>query len=44
VISFIEAEQVLYEEWYNILLETNQNLYESIPRWIKAVLQANGGP
>ena len=34
----------LEEEWYNILLETFQNLGESISRRIEAVLQANGGP
>jgi len=33
----------LEEEWYNIRLETNQNLHESIPRRIQALLQANGG-
>ena len=32
------------EEWYTILLETVQNLRESISRRIQAVLQANGGP
>ena len=34
----------LEEEWYSIPLETIQNLHESIPRRIQAVLQANGGP
>jgi len=34
----------LEEEWYSIPLETNQNLHESIPRRIKALLQMNGGP
>jgi hypothetical protein len=32
------------EEWYSIPLETIQNLIESIPRRIQAVIQANGGP
>jgi hypothetical protein len=35
---------VLQEEWYKILLETAQNLYESIPRRIAGVLRAKGGP
>jgi len=34
----------LEEKWYSIPLETIQNLHESIPGRIKAVLQANGGP
>jgi len=34
----------LEEEWYSIPLESIQNLHESIPRRIQAVLQANGGP
>jgi len=34
----------LEEEWYSIPLEIIQNLHESIPRRIQAVLQANGGP
>jgi len=34
----------LEKEWYNIPLETIQNLRVSIPRRIQAVLQANGGP
>jgi len=34
----------LEEECYSIPLETIQNLHESIPRRIQAVLQANGGP
>jgi hypothetical protein len=32
------------EEWYKIPLETVQNLYESIPRRIAAVLKAKGCP
>jgi len=39
-----QQEDVLHEEWYNIVLETVQNLYESISRRIQAVLQANVGP
>jgi hypothetical protein len=42
--SLKQLEDVLHEEWYNIPLETIQNLHESIPRRIQAVLQANGGP
>ena len=34
----------LEEEWYSIPLGSIQNLNESIPRRIQAVLQANGGP
>jgi len=34
----------LKEKWYSILVEIVQNLHESIPRRIQAVLQANGGP
>ena len=34
----------LEEEQYSIPLETIQNLHESIPRRIQAVLQANGDP
>jgi len=37
-------EEQLEEEWYSIPLETSQNLYESVPRRIQAVLQANCGP
>jgi hypothetical protein len=32
------------EEWYSIPLETTQNLHESVPRRIQALLQANGDP
>jgi hypothetical protein len=32
------------EEWYNIPLETVQNLYESSSRRTAAVLRAKGGP
>jgi len=34
----------LEEEWYGIPLQTVQNLHESTPRRIQAVLQANDGP
>jgi hypothetical protein len=33
-----QLEDVLQEEWHKIPPETVQNLYESIPRWIAAVL------
>jgi hypothetical protein len=43
--SFLkQLEDVLLEEGYNIQLENIQNLYESIPRRIHVVLQANVGP
>jgi hypothetical protein len=42
--SLKQLEDVLQEEWYKIMLETVQNLYESIPRRIMAVLKANGDP
>jgi hypothetical protein len=42
--SLKQPEDVLHEGWYSIPLEAIQYLHESIPRWIKAVLQANGGP
>jgi hypothetical protein len=35
--SLQQLEDVLREEWYKILLETVQNLYESIPRRTAAV-------
>jgi hypothetical protein len=41
--SLKQLEDVLEEEWYKILLETVQNLYESIPRRIVTVLKAKGG-
>jgi len=40
----MQPEDVLLEEWYNIPVAAIQNLYESIPRRIQAVLQANGTP
>jgi hypothetical protein len=42
--SLKQLEDILQEEWYTILLETVQNLYESIPRWIAAILKAKGDP
>jgi hypothetical protein len=42
--SLKQLEDVLQEEWYMIPLETVQNLYESIPRRITAVLKAEGCP
>jgi len=40
----MQPEDVLLEEQYSIPLETIQTLYESIPRRIQVVLQANGDP
>jgi hypothetical protein len=42
--SLKQLEDVLQEERYKILLETVQNLYESIPRWIAPVMKAKGVP
>lgn len=42
--SLRELEAVLVEEWIKIPLETIQNLYESIPNRIQAVINAKGGP
>jgi hypothetical protein len=40
--SFLkQLEDVLQQEWYKIPLKTVQNLFESIPRRIAAVLKAN---
>ena len=39
-----QLQDVLHEERYIIPLDTIQNLSESIPRRIQAVLHANGGP
>jgi hypothetical protein len=39
-----QLEDVLQEEWYEILLDTVHNLCESNPRKIWAVLKAKGGP
>jgi hypothetical protein len=41
--SLKQLEDVLKEEWHKIPLETVQNLYESIPRRIAAVLKTKGG-
>jgi hypothetical protein len=41
--SLKQFVDVLQEEWYKILLETVQNLNESIPRTV-AVLKAKGCP
>jgi hypothetical protein len=42
--SSLKELDVLHEEWYSIPLETIQNLYESIPSKIQAILPANDGP
>jgi hypothetical protein len=42
--SLKPLDDVLQEEWYEIPLETVQNLYESIPRRTAAVLKAKDGP
>ena len=42
--SLKELERVLIEEWYKIPVETVRTLYDSIPRRIEAVLDADGGP
>jgi hypothetical protein len=42
--SLKQLDDVLLEEWYKILLETVQNLYESIPRRTAAILKVEGGP
>jgi hypothetical protein len=42
--SLKQLEDVLKEEWYTVPLPTVQNLYESIPRRIAAVLKAKDGP
>jgi hypothetical protein len=39
-----QLQDILQEEWYELLLRTVQNLYESIPRRTEAVLRAEGGP
>ena len=41
--SLKQVEIVLHEEWYSIALETIQNLHESIPRRLQAVIQTRGG-
>jgi hypothetical protein len=42
--SLKQLEDVLQEEWYKIPLDIVQNVYESIPRRIAAVLKAKDGP
>jgi hypothetical protein len=42
--SLQEHKDVLQEEWYKILLEIVQNLYESTPRRTASVLKAKVGP
>jgi hypothetical protein len=42
--SLKQLEDVFREKWHEIPLETVQNLYESIPRRIAALLKAKGGP
>ena len=39
-----ELETALQEEWLNIPLNIVHDLYASIPRRIKSVLQSKGGP
>jgi hypothetical protein len=41
--SLKQLEGVLQEEWYEILLETDQNLHESIPSRTAAVLEVKCG-
>jgi hypothetical protein len=41
--SLKRLEDLVQEEWYEIPLQTAQNLYESIPRRTAAVLKAIGG-
>jgi hypothetical protein len=40
--SLNQLGDVLEEEWYNIPVETVQNLYDPIPRKIAAVLKEKG--
>jgi hypothetical protein len=42
--SLKQLKDVLNEVLCNIALETVHNLYQSMPRRIQAVLQANGDP
>jgi len=42
--SMKQLEDVLYELWYSIPLDSIQNLNEPIPRSVPAVLQASGDP
>jgi hypothetical protein len=43
-ISLKQLENVLQEEWYKIPLETVQNVHQSIPKRIAAMLKAKRGP
>ena len=38
-----ELWERVVEEWNEITTEVCQNLIESMPRWIKAIIKANGG-
>jgi transposase len=42
--SLKQLEDFLHEEWYDIPLETIQNLYKSVPKRIQAASQENGAP
>jgi hypothetical protein len=42
--SLKQHEDVLQEEWYKILLQTVENLYESISRRTVTLVKAKGGP
>jgi hypothetical protein len=42
--SLKQFEDVLQEEWHKFRLETVENVYESIPKRIAAVLKAKDGP
>lgn len=42
--SLKKLEQVLIDEWYKIPIEVVQNLYDSIPRRVQAVIKSGGGP
>jgi hypothetical protein len=42
--SLKQLEDVLQEEWYIILPETVQALYESIPKGTADVLKSKGDP
>jgi hypothetical protein len=43
LVTTLKQLEDVQEECYKISLETVQNLYESIPRRISAVLKAKGG-
>jgi hypothetical protein len=42
--SLKPLEDAFEEEWYELPLETVQNLYESIPKRSRAVLKKKCGP